>query len=557
WKCFAWLLFCALFSKMTFAQTTAPLQHLWEIDPDFGDIWARTDPGRSPYIDLQGLSSDQTQVRMEIARKIALNYDRDGFQNPERALELLIQAIERDEKSSVLNRALLSAACALDDGTHAPILWQSAQKDIAARRTVERGLIRWKNPIALDFWRSVVREASSSIEDMTLAIEGLGAAGSSEDIDLLLKVLESNQTHPVHRILAAKAIGGRKNTGLAAVAQRYFDSEIPDKDLVAAHLLQNQNDDASARLLQSLQNSVSSPAQLLAAAGLARNFRSTAELLLDQWVTKEDLNFRRLAMQIISDMPPQDGIHRAIVLVSDNDHQLRSDARRFLLQCATSGDRELINECVSKLLAGTAWQGMEQGIILAVELQDATRCEAFLALLDHPQAEVHMHAAWGLMELANDAAIVEKIHQYAERMTNLLEQGKANFQKSETIRMSFLLEALGRQRYEPAYSMLIKYIPKNDFKMGNLTRASAIWSIGQMRQDRDLPDLRSQLSERIGDLPPDKPENYLVRFACIIALGRMGYSDSVAVIEQYGGAPPNPLGLAAQWSLSRIRESGK
>jgi hypothetical protein len=562
WRCFSLanvtlILMMALLQATATAQTTTPLQHSWENDPDFGDIWARTTPNRSPFINLEGLLSDQAQVRLETARLIGLNYDRDGFQNREQALEILIQALEKGEKSPLLLRAFLSAACSLDNGANAETLWKSSQDDFVARRIVQKGLIRWKSPIALDYWRSIMQEASSSMDDVTLAIEGLEAAGTSDDFKILRDVLESTSTIPMHRISAAKAIGRHEKPGLAILAQQYLDSNIPESDLIAAHLMQNQTDEASESILRTLHDTGSVPAQLLAAAALARNFQSSVKPLIAQWASNEDLNLRRLAMQSVSSIPAPECIDLAIVLVNDSDAKIRSDARRVLLQCATSGYGDQIHECVSQLMSGTVWQGIEQGIILAVELQDVSRCEAFLGLLDHPQAEVHMHAAWGLMELANEVTILERVHQYAEQVTNLLERGEASLQKSETLRLSFLLESLGRQRYEPAYPMLLKYIPKNDFKMVNLTRASAIWSIGQMRQKEDLPDLRKQLSERIGDLPPDKPENYLVRFACIIALGRMGFSDSKAVIEQYGGAPPNPLGHAALWSLKQIRDSGK
>jgi HEAT repeat protein len=547
----------ALLPATAISQITAPLQHRWEVEPDFGDIWALTAPNRSPFIDVEGLLSDQDQVRLETARLITLNFDREGFKNQDRALDLLVQAIERGNESPLLVRGLLSAACALDHGANAASFWKSSQQDIVARRIVQRSLIRWKSPIALDYWRSVISEASSSVDDVTIAIEGLAAVGEPKDFEILLDLLGSNSALPMHRVSAAMAIGRKKKSGLDSLAQQYLESDIPERDLVAVHLLQNHADEASERILHALHETGSAPARLLAATALATNFPSSVKPHLAEWAMSEDLSLRHLAVQSISGRPSPECIALAMVLVKDRDARIRSDARRVLLQCATSGYSEEIQECASQLVFGTAWQGIEQGIILAVEMQYMPLCESFIGLLDHPQGEVHMHAAWGLMEIANNALILERIHQYAERMTNLLERGEVNLLTSETIRLSFLLEALGRQRYEPAYPMLLKYVPKNDFKMGNLARASAIWSIGQMRQTEDLPVLRQQLVERIKDLSPEKTENHLVRFACIIALGRMGYSDSEAVIEQYGGEPPNPLGYAAQWSLQRIRESGK
>jgi hypothetical protein len=142
-------------------------------------------------------------------------------------------------------------------------------------------------------------------------------------------------------------------------------------------------------------------------------------------------------------------------------------------------------------------------------------------------------------------------------LTDGLENGTGPFGKSYSIKLSLMLECLGRHRYELAYPMLMKYVPKNDFKMGNLNRASAIWSISQLRKGTDDPDLRAKFRERITDMPPDKPENYLVRFASILALGELAHQDSFEVIDQYGGTPPNPLGYAANWAKEQIAALGK
>jgi hypothetical protein len=142
-------------------------------------------------------------------------------------------------------------------------------------------------------------------------------------------------------------------------------------------------------------------------------------------------------------------------------------------------------------------------------------------------------------------------------LTDSLENETKQFGKSDTIMLSLLLETFGRHKYEPAYKMLTRYVPKNDYKMGNLSRASAIWSIGQIKKEVDDAELRASLRERIKDLPPDRPENYLVRFSCILALGEFGFKDSQEVVDQYSGSPPNPLGYAGNWAREQFKSSSK
>jgi hypothetical protein len=105
--------------------------------------------------------------------------------------------------------------------------------------------------------------------------------------------------------------------------------------------------------------------------------------------------------------------------------------------------------------------------------------------------------------------------------------------------------------------MLKRYIPKQDFRMGNLSRASAIWALGKIETDTDDAVLRAQLRERIQDLSSMTPENYLVGYACMLALGEFGYKDCKETLKKTGAVPPNPLGYAVEWAIDRIDRAGK
>jgi HEAT repeat protein len=178
-------------------------------------------------------------------------------------------------------------------------------------------------------------------------------------------------------------------------------------------------------------------------------------------------------------------------------------------------------------------------------------------LLSHPRAEVNMLAGWALMELAEEPEILEEVYAHAQKATEFLSirgpDGK--YKDTDLIRISYLLEALGRKRYEPAIGMLLKYVPKNDFKLGIVSRASAIWALGQLLDDKDDPALRARLMERMRDLAPVLPEDYLVRFSCALALGEMGFEDSIATLEEFNDGSLSELGHACTWALGKIRSA--
>jgi hypothetical protein len=537
-------------------QSTQPLQHLWEVQPDLGDIWSLPSALPSPPIDLERLASPHAQERIDTARLISLHCDRPGFPNRDQAIEKLLAAINRPEQSTLVRRAILSAAFAVDDGTHDGVFWMRSREDPDMKIRIQRDLIRWKSKIAIDHWREVVRNPHSPSASVRLALEGLGVVGTSDDQMMLQELLESEETPNEYRWLASTALGTLRNSGLTPLARKYVDSEFIDRDLIAVALLNHHRDDEDARIVTQVLETGRSPAKRLAATWLTTHAPQIALDQIDSWSTDPDAHFRHLAIRLTAASPTSRGINIASGLLSDEDASIRLAARRAILKFALT-DRDAVDASIAPLWQGSDPRSLVQAILIDVELGDASRCSRLVELLEHPDPEVRMHAAWALRDLALTVPILDQIFAKAAKMTDTLENGTADLDKSEIIKLSFLLESFGRHRYEPAYNMLTKYIPRNGFRMQNLTRASAIWSIGQLKKDIDDPSLRAELQDRITDTPPNNPENFLVRFACMLALGEFGFRDNLDMIIPLADAPPNPLVRAAQWAKDRIENSGK
>jgi HEAT repeat protein len=553
-----WLSFAlgSLVAWTASAQQVVPLQHRWEVEPGFGDVWVINREPRAKYLDINDINSDIANVRYEAAQNICQNYDRPSFTKDPKVLELLIGQFGNPENSVLVKRSIVSAACLLDNGTNAQAIWEASIKDPGLAALVENYLIRCKSPVATEHWRKVLSDPKSTPNQIQRALDGLAHVGQPQDNALCIKVLESEQSTSMTRVAAARTLGILQSSGLVAMAKDFLNTKDQHKEMLAGFLLANHTQEDALVVLETVLAQGSSPAQRIAAHAIGRNFPKQGLSRIETWVKHPDDEIRLAALELLKNDPSESNTRLQSSMLADPDLVVRRTAKVQLLELCDKGYRPLVDECISENLSGQAWQGIEQAIILAVELQDRSRCARFLELIEHQQAEVNMHAAWGLMELAEDPAIVSGIVPHVQKLTAGLEAGE-KYKKQDIIRLSFLLEVFGRNRYEPFADMLKKYIPKGDFRMGNLSRASAIWAIGKILKDQDDPALRASLSERIKDLSSLMPENYLVGYACLLTLGQFGFLDSMPTVDRYTLDSKDALNAAGRWAKEQIQKAAR
>lgn len=537
-------------------QQVIPLQHRWEVEPGFGDVWSINREPRAKFLDIKDISSDLANVRFEAAQNICQNYDRPSFRNDPKVLELLIGQFDNPKNSVLVKRSIVSAACLLDNGANAQSIWQASMQDPGLAPLVENHLIRWKSPVAAEHWRKVLSDPKSTPGQVQRALDGLANVGQSQDIPLCNDVLKSEQSTPMTRAAAARTLGMLQSSGLVGLAKDLLNTKDQDKEMLAGFLLANHTQEDALVVLETVLAQGSSPAQRIAAHAIGRNFPKQGLSRIETWVKHPDDEIRLAALELLKNDPSESNTRLQSSMLSDPDLVVRKTAKAQLLELCGKGFRPLVDECITENLSGKAWQGIEQAIVLAVELQDRSRCARFLELIEHQRAEVNMHAAWGLMELAVDPAIVSGIVPHAQKLTQGLDAGD-HYEKQDIIRLSFLLEVFGRNRYEPVADMLKKYIPKRDFRMGNLSRASAIWALGKILKEQDDPALRASLSERIKDLSSLMPENYLVGYACILTLGEFGFLDSMPTIDRYTLDSKDGLNSAGRWAKEQIQKAAR
>lgn len=539
-------------------QSIFPLRHAWETHPNLGNIWETNSDPRAPDIDVEQLDAPEAELRVRTAQRICLHHDRDGLTGKPRAVELILKRLAMDTEPLLVRRAMLAAAALIDDGSHAAELLAAAKDDSIMLETLDRALIRWKSPAARARWRSLIASHHDHPPGLSHALEGIRWVGDSQDIPGLVSILRSNDATDSERWLASLAIGELDRSGGLPLAQEILDSDIPNRFMLATNTIQYHTSNEACQLLLTVIGQPQREAVRYAATALTRQFPAKAVEQATTWISHREPTLRRLAAESLRTRPNIDSVTRVAPLLDDEDSGVRSAARQAFIAFAAAGLRTECDAAIQQLMdSDDHARAKEQSILWMVEVRSTDYFEQLIRCLDHTVPEVHMHAAWALMELVDDPKWVEEVAKRCQSMTEHLATTTKPATKSETIRGSFLLEVLGKNRHRPSLDMLRQYIPKNEFKMGNLTRTSAIWAIGQIQRDEDDPELCEQLMARMKDTPPMNPENYLVRFACILALGELGSADALPTLTSHGGDPPSPHGYATIWAKSQIEKKSK
>ena len=539
-------------------QQTQFLQHLWEVDPPLGDIWATERGTGTIRFEVERLKSQFAWDRLEVAQQLCIEHANPNFRQRDRAIKLLLERLQGGEENLQVKRAMFSAALCLGDAKHAEPLWSLAKSDVAISASVERKLVQWKSPAAIQEWRQRLVDSRSKSTDLATALDGIAIVGDASDGTSLQALIVASHISTANNYLAANALGALVTEGLNEFAEQVLDSDLAQKYLIAAHVLKRHGGAKTESQLRKILDEGTSGSQLVAYRAIANNMPKIARELAKQMSTQTDFELRLLALKVLQENSDDEGLRIQGSLLNDPHPGVRSLATYNLIEKGTQGSRSVVDELVLSNLKAGAWAGMEKAIEIVVKLQDVRYCKAFVRLLDHDRPEVSMHAAWALMELASESQTLADMLSHAEMLT-------AQFQSkdyktveetaTEQIRLSYLIEAFGKNRYEAANEMLLKFIPKRGHQFGFVCRASAIWALGKLNTERDNPTLRSSLYERMQDFEPSSPEDYLVRFSCNLALGEMAHPESKDIIEQYGEQMPSQIAHAASWALSQIEKA--
>ncbi len=538
------------------SEETRPMQHSWEVDPkltedDIWDNWERRFGGeRVIDFDVADLKSASAEQRLHAARLICSEHDNRKFTQRDEAIAMLLEQLLTGKEKIQLHRAMISAAVLLCNASHAPKLWEASNEDSICRRQVERALIRWRSDVAVDVWRARCDEPSAPAGELALAIEGLAVVGGSEDRARLDRILRHSSTTLANRLLATKAMGDLISDGLNDLAQEVLDSNLEQRHLLAANLIAKHRGARTLPQCNAIMASDSSSAQRIAYRTIIDNFPSRAREIVASMSKHSDNLLRMMSLEVLRDVTDEPSLRIQGELMKDRNPEVCKLATQLVFEKSAT-QRSIVDDLITENLDCQVWQGVEQAILLATQLKDHSRLPKFLRLLDHPSPDVSIHAGWALMELANEPEILAGILAHAQVLTGVAEQTGLVVDYDE-MRLSFLLESLGKNLYEPATSMLLKYVPKN-FKFGIVSRASAVWSLGKLNKAKDNPKLRADLESRVAETSGLPPEHDLIRYTSMLAIGEMAHADCLDTAEKFNVDLPAPMGYACQWAIKQIK----
>ena len=244
-----------------------------------------------------------------------------------------------------------------------------------------------------------------------------------------------------------------------------------------------------------------------------------------------------------------------------------------------------VRDVVLQLLQSPSPNVVRQAALAAGALRHKGASQRLAALLDAPQSEVSLAAAWALRQLADPTTgpkIRDKIRRESERRRQLVEQlapiVAANPYQvpdyppidSSNAQLEQLIQALALMHDDAAEPMLREFIPKPprpqlgdppvlETEKQAVLRGAAIWALGvyhgqQGAEAPALTDLRQALRERLGDAHPKHPEHPLVRRMSAISLARMRDREAVEMMKPFCLPPKayTELGRACRWAVHEL-----
>lgn len=453
----------------------------------------------------------------------------------------------------------------LDARTAAPDLMKQSEKAPELRQIAERAFADWNDMPARNMWMNRLAEPNGvPPSHLALAIRGLATVGHKEAADPVRKIVLSPGFGSGLRLTAARGLAELQTSGLEETAKQLLseksDGLVPA--LLASTLLQRHSGDATEGLLLQLIEH-SSPAVVAKAWERldALNSDRIPDAVLAGALESRDARVRLLAVQSCGHRT-HPYVEQLAAALDDTHPDVRCLARHALRDQASrstkQSDADVVRQIQETALAnlfGESWRGIEQGCLLAAELDDKLAVVALVDLVLHPRDEVASASAYAMKELAV-AEMLPKLLEQANRIKSLTARGVYKAKRTELV-LPHLFEAFAEYKYKPAENLMKSYIAKTDASLQTpQCRSTAIWSLAYLHEGNvDLP-LARQFTSRMFDRNPLPGEAHEVFAASAMALGIMKADGSLGDLRKLGEefGSDDRAGRAAYWSINRVTD---
>ncbi len=508
---------------------------------------------------LQALERPESDYKRQAAAAISLAHQRK-VPGLDATVAPLRRILDLPDQELGVRLAVAQALIELDARSAAPALLAHSRTDgIDMLNLVEPALARWNfEPVKL-VWLDRLQQPGLANRSWIVALQGLATVHEAKAIPRLHELISAATVDPIVQLESAKTLGVLETSGLEKEAARLAEGpgrpgEV--RHLAAAYLLLHHRGAAAATIQERLATQPEPAAALVALRGLLEYDPRRVLALLDKLVPNSDAEIRSLCVEAFRRRPALAQLTQIANLLDDVHPMVRTSARQVLATIAKQAEfRQPIEQQVVRVVASTGWRGLEQAVILVVDLDVKSAAPRVVQLLSFDRAEVYIAAAWCLRKLAVPAT-------YAAQQTEI----DRRFRETGTRDLSYprpqvdqevaqLCESLGAAGYATAVPTLRRFVPKQvTRRMGTQSRIAAIWALGILLQKSPPADLIKELAERLTDLDPNDPEDTDVRVMCAITLGR--FKAKAAADDLQSCFPrrmaTTMLPTACAWALEQI-----
>lgn len=497
----------------------------------------------------RALEREDTQLSRLVIDSISIAHQR-GFKETKKLEPKLVEIGSRENLNPRIAVSIANTLIELGNKTHAPLLASLASQygpSVACR--VEPALARWKSKELKDIWSERLANGSPSETEMIHAIQGVIAIQSEVDFENVQRlVLDQNQTASL-RLVAAKELAKVRSQGLVEIARQL--ASIPSGNhfhrLLAIEILgQHVDSDAITFLRESIEIE-SNAVQSLAMQNLYRIQPTLVEDLAERLHNSEDSKVREFIIDALADAQSVARIPRLAFFLNDVNPHLRRLAASHCLALADveTLQTSVINEVVA-IHSGSQWQGCEQATWILGQLKHAASGGRMVELLGHERGEVKVAAAWGLYQLRLPEHLPAML-EHAQSVWDGFQSGELNLgMRGVTLHQAFLFDAFGDQKFKPAVTLMVNYVPKN-LDIGVDARVAAVWALGMIHADEGNARLSNQFIARMED-DGQFPEVEDVRNMAAVSLGRMNAESALPSLKKYSKVGLN----GAQWALKEM-----
>jgi HEAT repeat protein len=505
---------------------------------------------------LKALERPEADLQRSAATAIVRAQAR-GMSGLETAVPSLRRLLGRDDLHATVRLAVAQALVALDARAAADRLFALAQAGDAKLCTIiGPALARWDYAPARAVWLQRLDEPTAPVNRRVLAVEALAMVREPKAIPKLREMVFDAGADPVVRLESARALGTIRTTGAENDANRLEgDAHGAQPRLLAALLLRQHQSAEALRILERLALDAEPTVASVALERLVETEPLRVIALREKLLTNRDANVRGHCVAAVRKMPAPELVPVLADVLNDVHPQVRVAARKALLEWARLAELDaVVRREATRVLAGSNWRGLEQAAILLAVRDHKPAAGRLVQLLRFERPEGFVTAAWALRKLAVPAVLPDLAATVEWQWTRFKPTGDRTYFNMIDLQVALLAEALGEARYRPAEALLRRFIAK-DLRIGQESRAAAIWALGLIHENQPDPTLVEALIDRIKDVAPAiPPEDERVRRMSVIALGRMKERSVEALLRgSYPGQLiENPYSNACGWALQQI-----